>query len=51
MKPDLNSSEARFSVELISVAAKLASRIRGENSYASHAKEDHTPVTIADMGI
>jgi len=51
VKPDLNSSEARFSVELVSAAAKLASRVRDENSYAPHDKEDHTPVTIADMGI
>ena len=48
---DLKSAEAQFALELIQFGAELASRIRLEASVKSIIKPDHSPVTLADMGI
>jgi len=48
---DLKSSEAQFALELIRESSILARRIRAETSVRSRVKPDHSPVTLADMGI
>jgi len=48
---DLKSSEARFALELIHSGSELARRIRSGTSIRSMIKQDHSPVTLADMGI
>ena len=48
---DLERSEIQFSLELIQFAAELACRIRTETSVKTIIKPDHSPVTLADMGI
>lgn len=51
MSIDLRSPEARFALELIRDGSELACRIRAETSIRSRVKPDHSPVTLADMGI
>ncbi|MDD5226553.1 MAG: 3'(2'),5'-bisphosphate nucleotidase [Candidatus Omnitrophica bacterium] len=51
MENDLKSAESQFALELIQFGAELASRIRLEASVKSILKPDHSPVTLADMGI
>ncbi len=48
---DPESPEARFALELIHNGAALARRIRLKTSIRSIIKPDHSPVTLADMGI
>jgi len=48
---DLKSPESQFALELIQFASELATRIRIETSVKSIIKLDHSPVTLADMGI
>ena len=50
-KIDLKTPEAQFALELIQFAAELSCRIRNETSVKSIIKPDHSPVTLADMGI
>jgi len=50
-KIDLESSQVQFALEVIQFAAELAVQVRAESSIKSIAKPDHSPVTIADMGI
>ncbi len=51
MELDLKSPEARFALELIQVSAGLASRVHADPSFKAMIKQDHSPVTLADMGI
>ena len=48
---DLKGPEAQFALELIQSGSKLARRIRAETFIRSIIKQDHSPVTLADMGI
>jgi 3'(2'), 5'-bisphosphate nucleotidase len=48
---DLKSPNVQFALEVIQFGAELASRIRIEASIKSIIKPDHSPVTLADMGI
>ena len=48
---NLKSSEAQFALKLIRDGSKLARCIRAETSIRSMVKPDHSPVTLADMGI
>jgi len=48
---NLKSPEAQFALELIQSGAGLAGRVRIETSVKSIIKPDHSPVTLADMGI
>ncbi|MFH1209001.1 MAG: inositol monophosphatase family protein [Candidatus Omnitrophota bacterium] len=48
---DLQSPEAQFALELIRDGSKLARRIHAETSIRSRVKPDHSPVTLADMGV
>lgn len=48
---DLKSPEAQFALELIRNGSILARRIRAQTSIRSMVKPDHSPVTLADMGI
>ncbi|MFA5168688.1 MAG: inositol monophosphatase family protein [Candidatus Omnitrophota bacterium] len=48
---NLKSPEAQFALELIRSGAGLAGRVRIETSVKSIIKPDHSPVTLADMGI
>jgi 3'(2'), 5'-bisphosphate nucleotidase len=48
---DLGRAEIQFALELIQFGAELASRVRLEASVKSILKPDHSPVTLADMGI
>ena len=50
-KIDLKRPEIQFALELIQFSAELACRIRTETSIKSIIKRDHSPVTLADMGI
>ncbi len=48
---NLKSSEAQFALRLIQDGSKLARGIRAATSIRSRVKPDHSPVTLADMGI
>lgn len=51
MDIDLKKPEIRFALELIRGASELARRIRAGASIRSRVKQDHSPVTLADMSI
>ena len=51
MKIDLKCPEIQFALELIQFSAELAYRIRTEAAVKTILKPDHSPVTLADMGI
>jgi 3'(2'), 5'-bisphosphate nucleotidase len=51
LRPDLSSSQAVFAVELLRASAKVAVSVKAQGAFAVHSKEDHSPVTIADMAI
>jgi 3'(2'), 5'-bisphosphate nucleotidase len=51
LKIDLKSPEVQFALELIQFGSELAYRVRTEASVKAIIKPDHSPVTIADMGI
>lgn len=51
MKIDLKTPEAAFALKVIQCASELARLIRTEASVKSILKQDHSPVTLADMGI
>ena len=51
MEVDLKDPGVQFALELIQFSSELANRIRTESSIRSIIKRDHSPVTLADMGI
>ena len=51
MENDFKSPEVQFALELIQGGSELARRIRAETSIRSIIKPDHSPVTLADIGI
>ena len=51
MESDFKGPEVQFALELIQDGSELARRIRAEISIRSIIKPDHSPVTLADMGI
>lgn len=51
MENELKRPEVQFALELIQGGSELARRIRAETSIRSMIKRDHSPVTLADMGI
>lgn len=51
MEVDLKDPGIQFALELIQFGSELAHRIRTESSIRSILKRDHSPVTLADMGI
>lgn len=51
MEVDLKDPGIQFALELIQFSSELAHRIRTESSIRSILKRDHSPVTLADMGI
>jgi 3'(2'), 5'-bisphosphate nucleotidase len=48
---NLKGPESQFALELIQFGTELAGRVRTETSVKSIIKQDHSPVTLADMGI
>ena len=51
MKIDLKRPEVQFALKLIQFSSGLARRVRSESSVKTIIKADHSPVTLADMGI
>ncbi|HOW58155.1 MAG TPA: inositol monophosphatase family protein [Candidatus Omnitrophota bacterium] len=51
MKIDLQSPEVQFALEAVGFASELAYRIRSEAPIKIIIKPDHSPVTLADLGI
>ncbi len=51
MENDFAGPEVQFALELIRGGSELARRIHAETSIRSIIKQDHSPVTLADMGI
>ena len=51
MEVDLKDPGVQFALELIQFGSELSNRIRTESSIRSIIKRDHSPVTLADMGI
>jgi 3'(2'), 5'-bisphosphate nucleotidase len=51
LKIDLKRPEVQFALKLIQFSSELARRVRAEASVKTIIKADHSPVTLADMGI
>jgi 3'(2'), 5'-bisphosphate nucleotidase len=51
LESDLKGPEIQFALKLIQGGSELARRIRAETAIRSMIKQDHSPVTLADMGI
>lgn len=51
LKFDLNIPETQFAIDLLTLSNELAFRVKTETGVKPMTKPDHSPVTLADMGI